>query len=80
LSNDISTRSPTRLRVRGGYLSSEGQTQLSFISRDGLVIRTSQKSDAVADAYSEILVGRSLDIPDGQREYFAWHHVNRFIS
>lgn len=49
------------------------------VNGDGQIIRTDQKRDTVADSYSEIVVGRSLVIPEGQREYFDWHYANRFV-
>jgi len=53
-----------------GYLS---------INRDGVIVKTAKKSDAVADEYAAAFVGKKIEILPGQIDYFLWHFTERFL-
>jgi hypothetical protein len=50
------------------------------VDHGDVIVRTTRKRDAVADAYSDAFVGRTINVPERQREYFAWHFAERFLS
>jgi NTP pyrophosphatase (non-canonical NTP hydrolase) len=69
------------------WLSDEEVRELLLFERgflavngEALIVRTAQKRDAVADTYSDSFVGRSIDVTDGQRGYFAWHYSERIMN
>ena len=49
------------------------------VSDDGLIVRTERNRDKVADAYTEMFVGRTVNPNQEQRVYFAWHFAKRFM-